>query len=198
MQQLSDEELVARFRAQAGSAASHSCLDELFGRYHSRVAAWCLRFTGDPGSASDLAQDIFLKAYRNLHSFRGDAKFSTWLYAISRNQCINEMKARSARPEQASDTLDLYLEDGKQDSILTTLENEESLRAMRALIEETLDETEKKVMVLHYAEEFTLDAITRLLGFTNASGAKAYVVSAKRKLNAAVQRWKAHDQRGAK
>ena len=197
VQELSDEELVARFRAAETSGAD-IWINELFQRYHTRVATWCLRFTGDRESAADLAQDVFLKAYRNIASFRGDAKFSTWLYSISRNHCFNEMKSRSVRPEDTADTLDLDLESGKEDSVLTTLQKEESLRSMRALIREALDETEARVMTLHYGEEITLDAITRLLGLTNASGAKAYVVSAKRKLSGALERWKARDKRGAR
>jgi len=196
VQELSDEDLVAKFRTEAGSPGVETWINELFQRYHTRVAAWCLRFTGDRESAADLAQDIFLKAYRNLDSFRGDAKFSTWLFSISRNHCVNEMKSRSIRPEETSDPLVLDLTAGKAVSALQSLENEESLESMRVLIEATLDETEKKVMSLHYAEEITLDSITRLLGLTNASGAKAYVVSAKRKLGASLQRWKARESRG--
>lgn len=68
MQQLSDEELVARYRAEGGP-----WIDELFGRYHRRVAMWCYRFTGDRDSAADLAQDVFLRAYRSLEGFRGNS-----------------------------------------------------------------------------------------------------------------------------
>lgn len=194
MQGLSDEELVAKFRADAGSPGADLWINELFQRFHSRVATWCLRFTGDRESASDLAQDVFLKAYRNLSSFRGDAKFSTWLYSIARNHCINEMKARGGRPEESADTLELDLTHASGESVLASIERNESLRSMQTLIEETLDETEARVMTLHYAEEITLDAVTRLLGLTNASGAKAYVVSAKRKLGLALQRLKAREK----
>lgn len=196
MQDLSDEDLVTKFRAAAGSPGANIWINELFQRFHTRVATWCFRFTGDRESAADLAQDIFLKAYRNLDSFRGDAKFSTWLYSISRNHCVNEMRSRSARPEEVSNTLDL--ECGKEESVLRALEKQEALRTMQELIGEALDDTETKVMTLHYGEDITLDAITRLLGLTNASGAKAYVVSAKRKLSATVERWKARERRGLK
>ena len=198
VQDLSDEELVAKFRAEAGSPSADTWINELFQRFHARVAMWCLRFTGDRESASDFAQDIFLKAYRNLNSFRGDAKFSTWLFSIARNHCVNEMKARSARPQETTDALELDMAQGPGESVLSLLEREESLESMRALIGETLDETEVQVMTLHYAEEYSLDAVTRLLGLTNASGAKAYVVSAKRKLGAALTRWKAREKRDAK
>ena len=62
---------------------------------------------------------------------------------------------------------------------------------MRALLATALDETERRVFTLHYGEDVPLDAITRLLRLTNASGAKAYVVSARRKLARAVQRLRA-------
>ena len=152
-------------------------------------------FYGGRGSAQDLAQDIFLKAYRNLDSFRGDAKFSTWLFSISRNHCANVMRSRAVHPEETSDTLDL--EHAKEESALTALEKQESLESMRDLIAKTLDQTEARVMTLHYGEEIALDAITRLLGLTNASGAKAYVVSAKRKLQAAIERLRARERREA-
>ncbi len=197
MQELSDEELVAKSRSQGHSGSGDAWINELFRRYHTRVAAWCYRFTGDRESAADLAQDVFIKAYRNLGSFRGDAKFSTWLFTIARNHSVNEMKARGARPEQALDLETLNLE-SEGTSALATLEREESIESMRALIEQTLDETEKRVMVMHYADEIGLEAINRLLGLSNASGAKAYIVSAKRKLTAAAQRWKARSVPGTK
>ena len=79
--------------------------------------------------------------------------------------------------------------------MLEALQREESLALMRTLMEENLDEMEKKVVALHFAQEISLDAVTRLLELDNPSGARAYIVSAKRKLAAAMQRWKARQQK---
>src|SRR5712671_3631517 len=106
MNELNDEELVLRYQAQSGSQQAHAFIDELFGRHHVRVAAWCFRMTGDRDSAADLAQDIFLKAFRHLKSFRGNSKFTTWLYTITRNHCTNELRSRVTRPG-GSDDLEL-------------------------------------------------------------------------------------------
>ena len=80
MTDLTDEELIERYRssgkAAAGSYDPH--INELFRRHYQRVALWCLRQTGDRDRAADLAQDIFVSAFRYLESFRGDSKFSTW------------------------------------------------------------------------------------------------------------------------
>lgn len=192
MQNLDDEELLARFQADSQRGESGAkWIDELFRRYHSKVAAWCYRFTGDRESAGDLAQEIFLRVYRNLESFRGSAKFSTWLYTIARNYCMNEMRSRQSRVEQSAEPLDFDVADSSATNALEAMEQEESLQVMRSLIEQNLDPIEKKVMVMHFASGMSLDAVSRLLNLTNASGARAHIVSAKRKLARAVERWKA-------
>jgi DNA-directed RNA polymerase specialized sigma24 family protein len=61
-------------------------------------------------------------------------------------------------------------------------------------LDQELDEIEKQVFILHYADEVPLKVITRLLGLTNRSGAKAYIVSARRKLSRAVREWKARER----
>src|ERR1700722_8080561 len=103
MEELSDEALVERYRSRAGGSAGNQFLDQLFQRHHSRVAAWCFRMTGDVGSAADLAQEIFLKAFQHIGSFRGESKFTTWLYSIARNRCMDELRSRAGRPEESPD-----------------------------------------------------------------------------------------------
>lgn len=193
MEALSDEELVARYQSESGSPQANAFINELFGRNHARVAAWCYRMTGDRESAADLAQEIFLKAFRHLHSFRGDSKFTTWLYTVARNHCTNEMRTRVAQRREAGETELLRLPDTAElaDAAIVRRSSEE---LMRQLMLETLDDTELRVMTLHYAEELPLDAITRLLSLTNASGAKAYIVSARRKLKSAISKWKVRAQ----
>lgn len=190
LQALSDTELVECWRSHAGSPEAEACLNELFGRYHTRVAAWCYRFTGERTAASDLAQDVFLKAYRHLGSFEGSSKFSTWLFMIARNHCFNDRKARNARPEQGLDTLTVEPADRTQEDALSMLVSGESRRQARALMNDVLDDKEREIMALHFGEGLRLDSINRLLGLTNSSGARAYIVSAKRKLSAAITRMK--------
>jgi len=194
-EQLADEELVARFRATAGSDAADQWINELFQRHYARVARWCFRFTGEREAAADLAQEIFLNVHRHLGSFQGRSKFSTWLYSIAKNECLNAAKARSVRPTEAGDDLLAELPDLLQSDPYVALERQSSAQLVRDLLNEALDATEKVVFTLHYGEDLSLEAITRLLGLQNASGAKAHIVSAKRKLSRSVQRWKARKER---
>lgn len=188
---LSDEELVANYRSTARDSAEQ-CVDELFQRYYERVARWCYRFTGERDAAADLAQDVFTKAYRGLRNFEGQAKFSTWLYTIVRHEAINAAKARSVRPEERATELPFDLPDMRSRRPDAAAEMESAARYIRQLLAECLDDTERIVFTLHYGDDVPLDAITRLLSLTNASGAKAYIVSAKRKLGRVTQKKAMH------
>jgi len=179
------------FLSGEGSAESDSAVNELFRRYTNKVATWCYRASGNREAAGDLAQEVFLRAYRHMQSFQGNSKFSTWLYVVARNHCLNHLKASASEPSEKSVELSLELPDLSFSDPVSGMEREQSLQTMRKMMTETLDATEVQVMTLHFAEEMPLSAVTRVLGLTNASGAKAYVVSARRKLQLAVQRWNA-------
>ena len=194
MEPLSDEDLVVRYRSQTDPRVAEHYLNDLFQRHQGRVALWCLRITGDRNSAADLAQEVFLKAFRSLDSYRGDSKFSTWLYSITRNHCFNQIKSRSTIPEDLAQPVLEDLVDSAPGA-QSQLEQEGNTRLIQELVRGNLTELETQVFTLFYAEELPLDSITRLLKLDNASGAKAYIVSAKRKLARAVERWKAREHR---
>jgi RNA polymerase sigma-70 factor (ECF subfamily) len=182
-----DETLLTAYR-EAAAHQKRAAADQLFAHYYERVGRWCFRFTGDRDAAADLAQEVFLKAHRHLDSFRGTAQFGTWLYSIVRNEAFNRAK-RSALPiESESDEqlIDVPALDPDPEELAS---RSSTSRRLQQLLAATLDETERTVFTLHYGEELPLDAITRLLRLENSSGAKAYIVSAKRKLSRAVERW---------
>jgi RNA polymerase sigma-70 factor (ECF subfamily) len=197
LEQLLDEELVARYRSAAEAGEREQYINELFRRNYARVARWCLRFTDDRESAADLAQEIFAKVYQSLPSFQGQSKFTTWLFVIARNHCLNAVRsnARQATELATDDGEEILLEipDNAPDAY-SIAERASSAKLVRALLNEALDETEKVVFSLHYGEDVPLDTITRLLRLENQSGAKACIVSAKRKLARLVQQWKARGQ----
>jgi RNA polymerase sigma-70 factor, ECF subfamily len=160
-------------------------VERLFASYYERVARWCYRFTGDRESAADLAQEVFLKAHRHLDSFRGNSEFGTWLYSIARNEALNRAKRGAVPTESEEALLEVPALDPDPEEVAT---RSSASRRLHRLLTETLDETERTVFTLHYADEVPLDAITRMLRLENSSGAKAYIVSAKRKLARAVEK----------
>jgi RNA polymerase sigma-70 factor (ECF subfamily) len=195
LEALSDAELVANYLAAGGGEDGSAWIQELFRRHYAKVVTWCLRVAGNREDACDLAQGIFMKVHRSIRSFRGDSKVSTWLYSITRSECMNFLKTRSRREESVEEDLDTEASDGAEPGPEETLDRLRSARLVRGLLDQTLDDTERDVFTLHFGDDLPLDAITRLLGLENRSGAKAYIVSARRKLARAVRRWRAGQEK---
>ena len=181
---LKDEELITAYRGGWGPNRQEA-VEELFHRHHSRIIRWCYRFTRDKESAMDLAQEIFLRAFRNLDNYRGECRFSTWLYVIARNLCMSALQKRASEPVWVAKAITADLPDTAAVDVYAAVEMEQSRLKSWRFILDTLDKTEARVMMLHYGQELSLNTVSRMLGLTNKSGAKAYIVSAKRKLNAA-------------
>lgn len=92
LQYLSDEDLMALF--QAGTVEA---FDLLVSRYKDSLANYLYRFLGDSKEVEDLLQETFMRVYRNRHSYRRIAKFSTWLYTIAGNLARSEYRKRKRR-----------------------------------------------------------------------------------------------------
>lgn len=90
--QMSDEDLMSQF--QMGTVEA---FDLLVGRYHDPLTNYIYRFLGDMKECEDLLQETFLRVYRNRHSYRRIAKFSTWLYTIAGNLARSEYRKRKRR-----------------------------------------------------------------------------------------------------
>jgi len=74
--------------AQAISHGATSCMADLYERYNHMVYGLCLRMTGDASEAEDLTQDVFVQLLKKVGTFRGDSRFSTWLYRLTINQVL--------------------------------------------------------------------------------------------------------------
>lgn len=170
-----------------GAPFGEAMFSELFRRYHTRVTSWCMRFARNRSRALDLTQEVFFRAYRHRAGFRGDSRFSTWLYAITRNHCLSSV-SRIADPVDIGEAVPLRLRDSSTIPADIAIERRQRHEEMWRVIGRTLSATEARVMALHYGYEVPLAAITRDLALTNPSGAKAYVVNARRKLNRVIQR----------
>lgn len=89
----SDADLVA-----AAASGDHSAYATLVRLHADAVYAHALRFFGDVPTAEDATQEVFLKVFRNLGSFDGRARFSTWLYRVTRNVCLDMVRAGKRTP----------------------------------------------------------------------------------------------------
>lgn len=73
--------------------------EQLVTAYEKNVYNLALRMVGDPDDAADITQETFIKAYHALGSFRGDSKFSSWIYRIASNVCLDFLRSRSRRAQ---------------------------------------------------------------------------------------------------
>ena len=83
-----------------------NAFEDLVTEYEKNVYSLTLRMTGNAEDAADMTQETFIKAYNSLSAFRGDSKFSVWLYRIATNVCLDFLRSRSRKP-----TVSLSMED---------------------------------------------------------------------------------------
>lgn len=84
---------------KAFQKGSYAAFDGLVSKYRGKVYRICYRFSGNHHDADDLAQEAFLRAYRGLPRFKGHSRFSTWLYRIAVNTCLNWVSSRKVKVE---------------------------------------------------------------------------------------------------
>ena len=156
---VSDAQLIARAVVQDDRHA----FGELVRRHQSAVRSTLRRLTGgNIAQADDLAQETFLLAYRNLKSFRQEAKFSTWLYRIACNHCLSRLRQRPPGVQYSLDDASpenpihrsLPVHDSHERAILS----EERRRRVRLALDQ-LTPDQKAVVELRFFQELTLEEI---------------------------------------
>jgi RNA polymerase sigma-70 factor (ECF subfamily) len=157
---MTDEEIVERVRN-----GETRLFEEIVRRYQDAVYGVALRFTRDPGDAQDIAQEVFLRAFRALDRFRGEAKLSTWLYRVAYNLCIDSLRsARRRRRSAAPGEEAAGMADPRVDLPGELLEAEERERVRQAV--DGLAEHYRSVVVLHYYQALSYEEIAAVTGVT--------------------------------
>jgi RNA polymerase sigma-70 factor, ECF subfamily len=141
-------------------AGDTSAFDVLVERHRRQVYQVCYRFVNNHEDASDLAQDAFLRAYRALHTFKGNSAFSTWLYRVAINVCLNRVSAKQAPTEP--------LDQREHQDVRGELPDREVLRqeqaaTVRAAIAR-LPKKQRATMILRMYHELPHDEIAAILG----------------------------------
>jgi RNA polymerase sigma factor (sigma-70 family) len=190
--ELPDNLLMTVLTTSLSQQSFNSLFEEVFNRYHERVTRWCYRVTKNEDRALDLTQEVFLRAFRSIHTFRGDSQLSTWLYVITRNHCLNALKKWKTEPDDQGLEYPLYIVRASRDNVHLALERSQSYRHVLHFLNSILTPMEVRVMILHYVHDLTLSDITRRLMLSNRSGAKSYIVNARRKLNFATRGYSRH------
>jgi RNA polymerase sigma-70 factor (ECF subfamily) len=145
---------------QACLAGAPGAFDVLVERHRRNVYQLCYRFVGNHEDASDLAQDVFLRAYRALDGFKGQSAVGTWLYRIAVNLCLNRVsvKTPATEPLQAREHAD-----PRGESADATLLRSERAAEIRSAIAR-LPKKQRAAVVLRVYHDLPHDQIARILG----------------------------------
>lgn len=147
----------------------------LYDRYAPRVYAVVRRIAADDDLAQDYAQEAWIRAIRALPTFRGDARFSTWLHRIAVNAALQALRKRETRTRREAPVPDqLPVAPASRDSLLRK-------RLERAL--DALPEGMRQVLILHDVEGYTHEEIGDVLGVTSGTS-KSQLFKARTKMRA--------------
>lgn len=137
---------------------------ELVSRYQNFVFTITLRYTGNREDAEEVAQDIFVKAYRSLADFRGASKFSTWLYTIVTTSCISFLRKKKLET-QSLDNERVYEQAVNQNSAFEANQIEQKSKML--MVNEAiklLSPDDAKIITLFYKGEQSLEEIGQIMG----------------------------------
>lgn len=137
--------------------------EELVQRHQEAVYSMASRYACAPCDAEDIAQEVFLRAFRSIGSFRREAKFSTWLFRITYNMCVDWARknrgprAASLPVEGSGDVADQRVD--VEAEAFAELERDEIRRAASEL-----EERYRSVVMMYYYEELSYEEIASMLG----------------------------------
>lgn len=149
-----------RLALEACRRGERGAFDGLVERYQRDVYRICFRYVNNHHDANDMAQEVFLRAYRALDRFRGDSAFSTWLYRIAVNTCLNFRAAKKPDADELPETLP-----APGPGVLSRLEAEEKSRVVRAAVSK-LPEKQRATLILKIYHELTHEQVADILGST--------------------------------
>jgi RNA polymerase sigma factor (sigma-70 family) len=170
----SDSDLISRYR-QTQNEAYYTLL---YRRYAGKVFAKCISMLGDEAAARDATQDIFIKILLNLSRFSEQSSFSTWLYSITYNYCIDQIRKKKKMPLLFTEDVSKVSKEVEvevPDSVLLEMKQERLSKVM-----EQLPPGDKAILMMKYIDDLQIKDIAEILGKTE-SAIKMQIMRAKQK-----------------
>jgi RNA polymerase sigma-70 factor (ECF subfamily) len=161
---------------------------QLVKRYQNFVFTIVLRYTNNREDAEEIAQDVFVKAYCSLADFRGESKFSTWLYTIATTTCITFLRKKKM-PIHSLDTEQVFELADNQNSAFKA--NQVEQRSKAQLIHEAmrlLSIDDARILTLFYQAEQSLEEIGRIIG-VDPNTAKVKLHRARQRLKEKMEKY---------
>jgi RNA polymerase sigma-70 factor (ECF subfamily) len=161
-------------------AGDMTAFDELMLRYERQIYRLCYRFVENRDDARDLAQEVFIKAFEHLPTFRRESSFKTWLYRIGMNHCINHVKKHTREFVEVTENIG-----STRPSIHAEMEEREQREQLRRLVKQ-LPPKQKAILELRIHEQLSYEEIAKISG-RSVSTIKASVFFALEKIRKLVK-----------
>jgi RNA polymerase sigma-70 factor (ECF subfamily) len=182
MDNLSSEELMAKI-----AEGDNDSFEILVNRHQTSILNLIYRFIGDRTQAKDLAQEVFIRVWQAAKTYRPEAKFTTWIYRITANLCLNELKSSRRRKlfqflqfgEDQENTIEEVLVDASPSPEDLLLSREQSRRISDAL--QSLSANQRMALVLRRYDNLSYQEIAKILN-CSVSAVESLIVRAKRNL----------------
>jgi len=180
--QIPSEELMARI-----AEGDESAFEILVNRHQTSVLNLIYRFIGDRTRAKDLAQEVFLRVWQSAKSYEPKAKFTTWIYRITANLCLNELKSSRRKKwlqflrfgDNLENTVEETLVDDRASPEDILLAKERSRQIANAL--QSLPENQRMALILKRYDDLSYQEIAKILN-CSISAVESLIVRAKRAL----------------
>ena len=182
----SDNELITRFLEDQNP--EH--FTQLYRRYGGKVFAKCISMLNDEALARDAVQDIFIKVFLNLSRFNEKSSFSTWLYSITYNFCIDLIRRKKKIPVLLADDVSCIGDESMPeipDSVLLAMKHERLERVLK-----DLPEGDRIILLMKYMDDMSVKDIAEFFQKTE-SAIKMQIMRAKHKARAIYETIYAHD-----
>lgn len=144
----------------------HEAFAELVKRHETQVYNLCLRMSGNSEDARDLSQEAFLKAWRGLRFYQFESAFSTWLYRLTSNVCIDFLRSRKRRPSVSltvdeEETVEMEVEDSSPTPEEQVLHREQQYAVAKAM--EQLEDEFRQVLTLRVIHDLPYEEIAEIM-----------------------------------
>lgn len=170
----------------------HQAYAGLVTRYQQFVFTLTLRFVKNREEAEEVAQDVFIKAYKYLADFRGDAKFSTWLYTIVNNTCISFLRKKKLVIHSLDDERVFAKADNQDLGFRADGVEQKSRHRMVTEAINRMKPDDAAIITLFYKNEQSLDEIAKILG-VDVNAAKVRLHRARARLKELMETHYAHE-----
>ena len=152
----------------------------LIDRYKDLVYTLSLRMLKNREEAEEVSQDTFIKTYKSLHKFKGDSKFSTWIYKVAYNTCLDRLKKNKKHCNDVA--IDEFTEHQIKtiDNALDILEQQEYSKTIQDCLT-LLPNDDSFLLTLYYFENHSLEEISEIVGIT-ANNVKVKIFRSRKKL----------------